>query len=77
MSTTWNLLCRKTKQYVWIGQHMSPFVLYTGEPETMEALRAFLEETVGMDLVLVETSSSELDDCVDFMKPQLDKKTDG
>jgi hypothetical protein len=41
MSRTTYLVCKTCKKYIWIGQNS---FIYTGEPETMEALNEFLQK---------------------------------
>ena len=54
MSETFSIVCHETKKRVWIGQgwgEMTSF--YTGEPETMERLRRFLNAHAGKPLTFV------------------------
>lgn len=54
MSTSYIMACRETKLYVWIGQGFGGCeALYTGEEETMELLRLFLNQHMGMPLVFI------------------------
>ena len=55
MSLNYKLVCKETKESVWIGQGTALMMtsLYTGEEETMERLRRFLVETKGKKLTLV------------------------
>lgn len=54
MSTSYIIACRETKFYVWIGQGFGGCEgLYTGEEETMENLRLFLNQHMGMPLVFI------------------------
>jgi hypothetical protein len=53
MSSSYRIICKETKQSVWIGQGFGGMeCLYSGEPETMELLRKFLNETMGKKLIL-------------------------
>lgn len=62
MSTCFHLVCHETRQMLWIGQghggDMTTF--YSGVPETMERLAAFLRTTRGKPLVVM--SDHEIDD---------------
>jgi len=40
MSRTLSISCNKCREHLWIGQGVGS--LYSGEPDTMEALRQFL-----------------------------------
>ena len=40
MSATWDIICERCKERLWIGQNRS---VYTKEPHTMNALGDFLE----------------------------------
>jgi hypothetical protein len=65
MSQTWSLVCHDTKEKVWIGQgngQMSNF--YSCEPNTMEALRKFLIDTIGKKLEFICDDSDW--DCIDY-----------
>jgi hypothetical protein len=55
VSQSFRLVCDETKQTLWIGQgHQGRMTcLYSGEPETMEKLQAFLNHTMGKPLRLV------------------------
>lgn len=64
MSLTFSLICKETKQRLWVGQghHVEqpdgsyPPVMttfYSGEPTTMAILHRFLCATQGFDLKLV------------------------
>ena len=45
MSQTFSLVCHETKKRVWIGQGWGGMaVLYSGEQETMDALKKFLND---------------------------------
>lgn len=48
MSVTTSIGCKKCKVSLWIGQG---YIIYTGEPSTMEALRHFLYEHINHHLV--------------------------
>lgn len=66
MSQTWSLVCHETKKMIWIGQgtgsSMSCF--YTGEPNTMERLRQFLNEHKNKNLMFLCDDTDE--DCMDY-----------
>ena len=65
MSQTHSIVCHETKEMLWIGQGnggMSCF--YTGEPETMEALRWFLVKNGEHALNMVCCDTDEA--CVDY-----------
>lgn len=55
MSQTFSLVCRETKQVIWVGQghegKMTNF--YTGNPRVMDRLGDFLRATAGKNIVLV------------------------
>lgn len=63
MSCTWALVCHTTRQKIWIGQGNSEMEgFYTGEPETMERLRCFLNETQGKPLEFICEDTNECAD---------------
>jgi len=66
MSQTFSLVCDDTKQTLWIGQgHGGKMTcLYSGEPETMEKLQAFLNHTMGKPLRF--SLDEDPDDYTDF-----------
>ncbi len=39
MSVCYSIICKDCKKHLWIGQSSETF--YSGEPQTMEALRIF------------------------------------
>ena len=60
MSDTWNLVSHESRKKIWVGQgngNMSTF--YSGEPETMEHLKRFLNDTKGESLELVSDMMEE------------------
>lgn len=51
MSHTFSLVCHATRQRVWIGQGWGSMQsLYSGNPETMDALMRFLNDHIGQPL---------------------------
>lgn len=60
MSQTFSLICRETKQKIWIGQGWGEMTgFYTGEPETMARLRRFLNATRGKALEFVMNDQTD------------------
>ena len=57
MSVDFSIACKDCKKHLWIAQ--SPDNLYLAEPDVMEALRTFLFDHVGHNLVFC---SPERDD---------------
>lgn len=74
MSTTWDLVCDETKQRLWIGQGFAegesgPLPLgtfYSGQPQTMHALKEFLRATAGKSLRLASEHDETAADYEDF-----------
>ena len=66
MSQTFSIVCDETKQKLWIGQgHGHKMTcLYSGEKETMENIRKFLDSTMGKPLRMVV--DADLDDYAEF-----------
>jgi hypothetical protein len=65
MSQTHSIVCHETKEMLWIGQGNGWLAtFYTGEPETMEALRWFLVKNGEHALNLVCCDTDEA--CVDY-----------
>ena len=67
MSQTHSIVCHETKEKLWIGQGnggMSCF--YTGESETMEALRWFLDKNREYALNMVCNNNDNDEACVDY-----------
>jgi len=61
VSATYSLACPKTRRYVWIGQGWgSMTTFYTGEPQTMEHLRTFLNAHMGEVLRFVSNDATLL-----------------
>jgi hypothetical protein len=48
MSATYSIACKDCKKSLWVGQ--SPRTLYSGEPDTMEALKEFLFDHMNHNL---------------------------
>jgi hypothetical protein len=62
MSSSYRIICKETKQAVWIGQGFGGMkIFYSGEPETMEKLHRFLDETKGKELIVVNTDCTEIE----------------
>jgi hypothetical protein len=56
MSSSFSLVCRETKQKIWIGQGFGKAEsLYSGEPQTMANLRLFLNEHANKPIEFVNT----------------------
>ena len=65
MSQTHSIVCHKTKEMLWIGQGAGDMaIFYSGEPETMEALRWFLVKNREQALNMVCDGGDE--DCWDY-----------
>ena len=61
MSRTYSIACRDCKKHVWIAQaSCDSHTLYTGMPEVMECLEAFLFEHMGHALVFNDNCNSEV-----------------
>ncbi len=64
MGYTYSLGCAQCKVHIWIAQG-SPqrgITIYTGKPETMEALRGFLLEHMKHPLIFDDNVNAELSD---------------
>jgi len=61
MSVTYSIVCKETKERLWIGQGN---YLYTGDKEVMDSLTKFLFETMGKTLLFI---------CDDFNDEILDQ----
>ena len=59
MSKAYSIGCRDCREHLWIAQ---TGILYTGEPHTMEALKAFLFKHAGHNLVFDDHINSEMID---------------
>lgn len=77
MSQTFNLCCPATQQYVWIGHGWGAMTgFYTGEPQTMQRLQAFLNAHRGEILYFLEseemfnTSWAQGDDWHEYGLPE-------
>jgi hypothetical protein len=73
MSETFSLVCRETKQMIWVGQGARAMTnFYSGQPEVMRRLGRFLEATRGKELVLLcnDTEGAELIDYEEFEDPE-------
>jgi len=73
MSSTYSIICRETKQRVWIGQgdrnSMSSF--YSGDPKIMSNLAGFLNATIGKSLEFVRNDVNEfVYDFQEFGEPE-------
>lgn len=66
MSQTFSVVCDETKQKLWIGQGRGHKMtcLYSGEKETMENLRKFLDSTMGKPLRMAV--DADLDEYEEF-----------
>jgi len=64
MSRNYNLCCKETKEYIWIGQGNNGTgymdTLYSDEEHTMEELTKFFNRTKGYDLVLMDEHDERL-----------------
>ena len=77
MSQTFSLVCPSTKLSIWIGQGSftdGMRVLYTGQPETMERLKRFLNAHKGKPLVFACDDQGEYLDCEEFEQPDWDRE---
>jgi hypothetical protein len=73
MSQTFSLVCKAKKLKIWVGQGWHSMTnFYSGEPEKMQRLGRFLNETKGETLVLVcnDTQGSQYEECVEFEEPE-------
>jgi hypothetical protein len=66
MGLTWALICHSTKQQVTVGKGYDDMgTFWSGNKEIMERLGEFLNETRGLDLVLLNMDQMDhiTDDC--------------
>lgn len=73
MSQTFSLYCPETKLKVWIGQgsfHDGMRVLYTGEPQTMERLKRFLNAHQDKPIIFSCDDRDPFGDCREFEEPE-------
>jgi hypothetical protein len=60
MSQTFSLACRDCKKHVWIAQgHKGNIHLYSGEKETMEMLKRFLETHTEHNLFFADNGNDD------------------
>jgi len=67
MSRTFSIACTQCKKKLWVAQgqgDMKPerFIFYSGQPETMEALKQFLLEHFQHPLVFDDNCEGDLED---------------
>lgn len=54
MSQTFSLVCPSTQKRIWLGQGWGEMTnLYSGQPETMEALKRFLNDHIDKPVYFV------------------------
>lgn len=76
MSQTYSIVCRETKQKVWIGQGWGEMTsLYSGEQDTMERLRKFLNETKSKTLEFVCDDEGDADELTEYGETPDEKST--
>jgi hypothetical protein len=60
MSKTYSIGCRECRKRLWIAQGWGGSInLYSGEPETMEALRVFLYQHMSHPLIFDDHIENE------------------
>lgn len=55
MSQSFQIICRETKKYIWVGQghEYVMSVFYSGNKETMDALKRFLNDHIDKPLFFI------------------------
>ena len=69
MSQTYSLVCHEIKGKIWVGQGYEKMtVFYSGEPETMSGLQAFLNASRGHPIFFVcdDTLPDDMDKVLDY-----------
>lgn len=61
MSRTYELVCRETRQKLWVGQGREEMDNLYSTPNALELLRGFLVATKGKALVLMCTDTEDGD----------------
>ncbi len=74
VSRSFYLVCRETREYVWIGQGYCALepphapdmtVFYSGDEKVIESLGRFLRKTQGKPLIVLDSEDVPID-CVEF-----------